>query len=134
MRQSCGDCQSFQISRYLPGDPPACWCGRSETKKLTPPIGPLRGPDAPSCQFFLPAEVLVGANDGKAATTTPEERFLEHKEEFVNVAEAAHRLQKSTSTVYRLASEGMLQVVHNGSINIYAPSILAFLNRKKRGK
>lgn len=135
MRQFCGDCQSFQISRSLPGDPPACWCGNPENRRLNRHIGPLRGPDAPSCEFFLPLEMLAGTDNGRAALTiTPEELFVEDKKDFVNVAETAHRLGKSIQSVYRLIAEGELQVVRNPGINVYVPSILAFLNRKKRDK
>lgn len=138
MSQFCGQCRFFQATPYIPGDPPSCWCACSKTKKLIPPIGPLRGPEALGCQFFLPPVDLTDDDGRDPASCILEERFLERPEEFVNVAGAAHHLQKSVSSAYRLVSEGELATVRTGrtggTINVYSPSILAFLRRRNGAK
>jgi excisionase family DNA binding protein len=136
MKVVCGRCQHLVKEISMRGEPPEFWCGNPNVEELVPPIGGVRGPDAPGCSLFVPLVALGGLTESNHTPTirrtlTKEELFLTDRGLFVNVQTAADLLGKAPSTVYRLVSEGLIEELRSGAtIYIYRQDILDFLRRK----
>jgi len=126
----CGDCTHFLVLNCSP-DPSLYFCQSNRTKEeLVPPIGWLRGPDAPSCRVFVPVEEVRVLRRSNPLEQSIEERFIAEPAEFIDVKTAAHLLHKSRSCVYNMLQTTELESVRvGGTVFIYRPSLVRCIRR-----
>ena len=126
----CGDCALFLVLNCSP-DPALYFCQNNQTKtELIPPIGWLRGPDAPGCKFLVPIEEVRMVRPAMLPELPIEERFIAEPAEFIDVKTAAHLLHKSRSCVYNMLQTTELESVRvGGTVFIYRPSLVRCIRR-----
>jgi excisionase family DNA binding protein len=124
----CGCCEFLQVLPYTGGDSKSYWCGNRRSRDLVPPIGEVRGLDAPACQFFIPVGALEAHNGNGHSGNGDRQRFLASRESYYNVPTVAHLLGKASSTVYRYVTEGRIKAFRSGkTIYIHKDDIDLFL-------